>query len=451
MPRGFYIANFGCRASQSEGASIEEELRSAGADAVASPYDAGVVVINSCTVTEEADREARRTIRRIASRNPSAQIIVAGCYAQRAPAEAAALPGVRYVVGNSHKALAGALALKVLTERETEPGRAEVFCSSIFPSMELQPDGHIGSSGRTRAIVKVQDGCNAHCSFCIIPSVRGASRSMNPVDVVRQVQTLARSGYKEIVFSGIHLGTYGRDLQPKTSLFELICRTLDETPALERLRLSSIEPLEVTPEIVRRVAAEGRIARHFHIPLQSGSPRILRAMRRPYTPDRYRDLASDIRAQIEDAAIGADVMVGFPGETDEDFLRTYRLIEDAPLTYLHVFPYSPRPGTPAAAMPDHVPSRVSRMRSEALRRLIAARNEAFRLRMIGRRLPALVLQPEEALTGNFIRVRVPKELPVNEWAEVNITGLHGDGLAGDAECQSGKSRPTAMSNRLRSD
>src|SRR5262249_37808878 len=206
-----------------------------------------------------------------------------------------------------------------------------IFCSDIFEPRELGSGVHSGSGGRTRAIVKVQDGCNANCSFCIIPSVRGRSRSLHVENVLTEVRTLVDRGYKEVVFSGIHLGSDGRDLQPKTSLAELIAKTLADLPQLERLRLSSIEPLEVTADVVGLVSGDDRMAHHFHVPLQSGSRRVLREMRRPYSPDYYSELVAGIRAQIDDAAIGADVMVGFPGETDSEFAETYRLIEESPL------------------------------------------------------------------------------------------------------------------------
>src|SRR6516162_1628106 len=243
MSTTFYITNFGCRASQSEGASIHEALLDAAAIATESAYAANVVIVNSCTVTAEADRDVRQTIRRIAARNPSAQIIVTGCYAQRAPEELAALPQVRYVVGNSHKPLVAELALNI------SEGHAEVFCGDIFLERQLKPASHVGSGGRTRAIVKVQDGCNANCSFCIIPSVRGRSRSIEPAAALAEISNLVARGYREVVFSGIHLGTYGRDLHGNLTFYNLVCRAL-EVPGLERLRLSSIEPLEVVPELI---------------------------------------------------------------------------------------------------------------------------------------------------------------------------------------------------------
>jgi threonylcarbamoyladenosine tRNA methylthiotransferase MtaB len=427
MANTFHISNFGCRASQSEGASIHQELLDAKAVETESAFDASVVIVNSCTVTGEADRQVRQMIRRVASRNPAAQIIVTGCYAQRAPEELSHLPQVRYVVGNSHKPMVGEIARNLLEEDFSTHGRAEILCSSIFLEKELKPASHLGSGGRTRAVVKVQDGCNANCAFCVIPAVRGRGRSMAPEVVLDEVRQLVSRGYKEVIFSGIHLGTYGRDLPSKTTLFDLLCEIL-QIPDLERLRLSSIEPLEVVPEIVDLVAEHPRMARHFHIPLQSGSARILRAMRRPYTPAYYADLVLAIRARIPGASIGADVMVGFPGESDEDFQSTYRLIEESPLTYLHVFPFSSRPGTVAAGMPGNAPEHVARFRAKALRQLIARKNEEFRRGMIGREIEALVLEDGSALSDTFIRIELSSTPAINEWIRVRVIALTEDGL-----------------------
>ncbi len=427
MERTFFIANFGCRASQSEGASIHQELLESKARESESAYDASVVVVNSCTVTDEADRQVRQMIRRVASRNPNARIIVTGCYAQRAPEELANLPQVCYVAGNSHKPMVGRLARNLFDEDFSTHGRAEILCSSIFLERELRPASHLGSGGRTRAVVKVQDGCNANCAFCIIPAVRGRSRSIEVEAALHEVRELVSRGYKEVVFSGIHLGTYGRDLSQKTSLHELICRVL-EIPGLERARLSSIEPLELVPEIIDLVADQPRLAHHFHVPLQSGSARILRAMRRPYSPEYYADLVGRIRHRVPDAAIGADVMVGFPGEMDDDFSATFRLIEDSPLTYLHVFPYSSRPGTVAAGLPHAIPEQVSRLRARGLRNLAAQKNEEFRRQMIGQEIDVLTLEDGSAISSNFVRVSVPADSPSNEWIRVRVTDLGEAGL-----------------------
>jgi threonylcarbamoyladenosine tRNA methylthiotransferase MtaB len=384
-------------------------------------------VVNSCTVTAEADREVRQLIRRVASRNPKTQIIVTGCYAQRAPEDLAGLPRVRYVVGNSHKTLVGRVALNLLVGDFSDEGRSETFCSDIFLERELKPTSHVGAAGRTRAVVKVQDGCNANCSFCIIPMVRGRSRSMRVETILDEVQDLVSRGHKEIVFSGIHLGSYGRDLSVKTNLHELLCRVLG-IAGLERLRLSSIEPLEVTSEIIDLVATHPRMAHHLHVPMQSGSARILRAMYRPYSRDYYANLIDRIRTHVPDAAIGADVMVGFPGETDEDFSYTYRLIEDSPLTYLHVFPFSSRPNTVAAELANHIPGHVSRFRANALRDLINRKNQAFRRSMVGREMEILTLENGSAISSNFLRVVTPPGFPINEWVRVLVTGVDDNGL-----------------------
>ena len=427
MSKTFFVTNFGCRASQSEGASIQQELLDSDATASESPYSADVVIVNSCTVTAEADRDVRQTIRRIASHNPSAKIIVTGCYAQRAPQELAKFPQVRYVVGNSHKPMVAEIASNLFDEEFCTHGRAEVLCSSIFLERELKPAMHPGSGGRTRAVVKVQDGCNANCSFCIIPSVRGRSRSIEPEAALSEIRELVDRGYKEIVLSGIHLGTYGRDLHPNHSLYELVCRSLN-VPGLERLRLSSIEPLEVVPELIDLVATHPRMARHFHIPLQSGSARILKAMYRPYSPQFYIDLLSRIRDRMPDAGLGADVMVGFPGETDNDFDATYQLVLRSPLTYLHVFPFSSRPETVAADLPQPIPDHVARFRGKLLRNLIAQKNEMFRRRLIGADIEVLTLDDGAAISSNFVRVSLPANIPKNRWVRVFVTGLTEGGL-----------------------
>ena len=291
-----------------------------------------------------------------------------------------------------------------------------------------QAGPHVGSGGRTRAVVKVQDGCNANCSFCIIPSVRGRSRSMRAESILLEISELVSRGYKEVILSGIHLGTWGRDPGARGCLSELI-RLVLGLKGLQRLRLSSIEPLEVVDDIIDLVADHPLLAHHMHIPLQSGSARVLRAMRRPYTPGYYADLIGRIRSRIPDASIGADVMVGFPGETDDEFMETYRLIETSPLTYLHVFPYSSRPGTMAASLPGHIPDHVARFRGKALRDLIGQKNEAFRRGMIGSEVQVLTLEDGAAISGNFVRVSLPSNCLINEWIRVRVTGLDGVGVS----------------------
>jgi threonylcarbamoyladenosine tRNA methylthiotransferase MtaB len=390
-------------------------------------------------VTEEADRDVRRLIRKVSRRSPSTRIIVTGCYAQRRPEELASMPGVTSVVGNSHKSRVGPLVLDGLDDDSRHPasGRAEVFCSDIFEEKVLPGPLVQGSAGRTRATVKVQDGCNANCSFCIIPSVRGRSRSLEPEAVIGHVRDLIDRGFPEIVFSGIHLGSYGRELREAASLAGLIRAVLEQVPRLKKLRLSSIEPLEVSGEIIQLVASEPRIAKHFHIPMQSGSTPVLRAMRRPYTGEYYSDLLFRIRDRIPDASIGADVMVGFPGETDEEFLETHRRIEASPLTYLHVFPYSPRPGTPAAEM-ERLPDHVARFRGRQLRQLIARTSLDFRAALVGGTLDVLVLDEPPAdgrrrgLSDNFVKISVSESLERGRWHRVRVTGVAGEGMVAAA-------------------
>ena len=359
------MQNFGCRATQADGAALEKELATRGL-----VRTADLVVLNTCTVTASADEDARQAIRRQFRDNPGCRILVTGCYAQRAPNELAALPGVTWVVGNSHKhrigeIVAGSGALVPLSALRTAPAlpappglqapeAPQVITGDIFAHTQLLAAPMFGAGAeRTRPNVKIQDGCNNRCSFCIIPAVRGRSRSLRPEAVLAQVRELERAGYREIVLTGIHLGRYGRDLEPRLS-FPAMVRTILRETAIERIRLSSVEPLDFTNELLDLMASSSRIARHVHAPLQSGSDRVLRRMRRRYRSAHYEQRLRCAHQLLPEAAFGADVMVGFPGETDEDFEQTRALVERLPFTYLHVFTYSRRDGTPAAAMADQV-------------------------------------------------------------------------------------------------
>src|SRR5690348_3930904 len=332
-------------------------LAAKGLEASGERASAELVVLNTCTVTAAADDDVRQTLRRVHRENPQTRILVTGCYAQRAPEELAALPGVEWVVGNSHKTEIADLltaAGREIGDGGTAPYHGQILVGDIFarrdfltaPVMEAAQD-------RTRPNLKIQDGCNNRCSFCIIPFVRGRSRSSSPEVVVEQVRSLA-GRYREVVLSGINLGRWGREAGSRMRLAGLIRRILEETP-IERLRLSSVEPMDFSDDLLGLMADSPRIARHVHAPLQSGSDRILRRMHRKYRPRHYADRILKARAWMPDAAIGADVMVGCPGETDADFEESYRFIEGLPFTYLHVFTYSERPGTPAANDPAVVP------------------------------------------------------------------------------------------------
>ena len=374
MP-GYYLENFGCRATQADGASLERQLQARGYDRCDSPGNADIVILNTCTVTAAADIDARSAIRRNHRENPNSKILVTGCYAQRAPEEIAGITGVSYVVGNSHKHLIPDIVsdfVPVLPANfvglETVQLSAPAFTviSDIFAHTELIAapvfEGE-SIAEKTRPNLKVQDGCNNRCSFCIIPSVRGQSRSMKLDRVIEEANAMVGAGYREIVLSGINLGRWGRDFEGEQQSFESLLRALLEHTEVEKIRISSVEPMDWSEELIALVAGSRRIAKHAHLPLQSGSDRILRRMHRKYRPWHYAEKIRKIREAMPDAAIGADVMVGFPGETDELFEESRSLIEHLPFTYLHVFTYSSRPGTASAAMADQVPVQIARERN----------------------------------------------------------------------------------------
>jgi threonylcarbamoyladenosine tRNA methylthiotransferase MtaB len=415
----FYVENFGCRATQADGAAIERQFREQGLERAGNPAAADWLVLNTCAVTAAAEGDARAAIRRALRQNPGCKIVVTGCYAQRAPQEVAALPGVTSVIGNSHKNDLVQLALKrqglghpsfipVVDLRtpnsEPEPS-AEIFVSDIFAHTELLAAPVFDSANeRTRPNLKIQDGCNNRCSFCIIPSVRGRSRSLQPDEVLRQVNQLVEGGYREVVISGINLGRWGRDLESDvmkvgrrrpTKLEHLVGTILAQTP-LEKLRLSSVEPMDWTESFIQLMAQSPRIAKHAHVPMQSGSDSVLRRMHRKYRPWHYREKIEKIRAAMPTAAIGADVMVGFPGETDAEFEATRQMIEELPFTYLHVFTFSARPGTPAAIMPDQVPVHVARERNRILRELAAKKKAEFMRSFVDREVEAITLDRESS-------------------------------------------------------
>jgi threonylcarbamoyladenosine tRNA methylthiotransferase MtaB len=477
----YHVENFGCRATQADGAALARQFEARGL-ARAAAGKADLVILNSCTVTHAADQDARAAVRRVQRQNPLAKIIVTGCYAQRAPDEVAALPGVSCVVGNSHKhQLADIvlsyfvpdnrtaaepnnfgqqfLPLSALTENQGLRPEISIYVSDIFAHTELLAAPVFESAGReaashendrTRPTLKVQDGCNNRCSFCVIPSVRGQSRSLALSQVIREVNGLVESGYREVVISGINLGRWGRDLvsgapliPPKTDRLaghqhfeDLVMSILSET-ALEKLRISSVEPMDWSEELVQLMASSPRIAKHAHLPLQSGSDAVLRRMHRKYRPWHYREKVEKIRKAMPTAAIGADVMAGFPGETDAEFDATRRLIQDLPLTYLHVFTYSARPGTPAAAMPNQVSVQIARERTRILRELGAEKKLAFMRSFPGKQLQAITLNAlhgsaggefTEALTDNYLKLFLKAKYQPNRWITAHIDAVENGGL-----------------------
>jgi threonylcarbamoyladenosine tRNA methylthiotransferase MtaB len=409
---------------------------------------ANLVVLNTCTVTAEADKGARAAIRRVHRENPDSKILVTGCYAQRAPQEIADLPGVTWVVGNSHKPQISdivAPASNFVSLDQLAVGSnfaitrlpdSAIFVSDIFAHTELlaAPVFEAGThSEKTRPNLKVQDGCNNRCSFCIIPFTRGQSRSLDLKEAVREVDELVAAGYKEVVISGINLGRWGRDFA-RQNRFENLVRAILGRTTLEKLRISSVEPMDWSDELIELVASSPRIAKHAHVPLQSGSDTILRRMHRKYRPWHYEERIRKIRAAMPDAAIGADVMVGFPGETDELFEESRAFIASLPFTYLHVFTYSARPGTPAAEMPDQVPVQVARERNRVLRELVAEKNLEFRKSFVGKTVSAITLHRfdegfTEALTDNFLKLHLLGKHKANRWMRVSVLDLRDEGLS----------------------
>ncbi len=452
----FHLEQFGCRATHADGAAIERQLREQGCSLAADARTAEFVVVNTCTVTAAADTQARDAIRKIHAANPQARIIVTGCYAQRAPEDLSPLPGVAFVVGNSHKPQIPSLLLELnnnastrsssqflplselqLREKVPTDSVAPILTGDIFDLSDVLVAPVLGGEGNhTRPTLKIQDGCNSRCSFCVIPFVRGKSRSLPVAAVLSELERLAGSGYKEIVLSGINLGTYGRDLTPRVEFIDLLKVILAET-SVDRLRLSSVEPLDVTADLIELFATTDRLAPHFHMPLQSASNRILAAMHRWYRAEHYLRRVEFIRERLPHAAIGADVITGFPGETEAEHATTMRFIEALPFSYLHIFSYSQRPGTKAATIPDQLPGRIIKRRARELRALAQIKSATFQSSQIGRELRVLTLRrdpgsPHEqgtpALSENFLQVRLPSLLPPNEFLSVVITDFDGKNL-----------------------
>lgn len=554
----YYIENFGCRATQADGAALGRQFETRGLTP-ACAAQADLVILNTCTVTKSADHDARAAIRRVHRENPTGKIVVTGCYAQRAPEEIAALPGVSCVIGNSHKhqlaeivlgsrpsdlaprtnpaphgdperrgdllmhadfewrSASSAVKNLALPERASAPEApafiplatltaqpqlsrtdnhelrtgSHIFVSDIFahtellaaPVYDVANDAGSHENDRARPNLKVQDGCDNRCSFCVIPYVRGQSRSLPLHRILKEVNALVAAGYREVVISGINLGRWGRDLAvshqppamsarqdlgPPTSnigrhasdraisaaveirrsrpdggalpRFEDLIRAILAETALEKLRISSVEPMDWTDELIALAASSPRIAKHAHVPLQSGSDAVLRRMHRKYRPWHYREKIEKIRTAMPTAAIGADVMAGFPGETEAEFESTRRLIEELPLTYLHVFTYSPRPGTPAAAMPNQVPVQLARERNRLLRDLAANKKKAFMQSFIGQTLEAITLKHSdertsglaftEALTDNYLKLHLRGSYQPNRWLRSRVEDVADGALWG---------------------
>jgi threonylcarbamoyladenosine tRNA methylthiotransferase MtaB len=377
------IATLGCKVNHYESAGLEEEIRSRGFSIVPFRSEADIYIVNTCTITGKTDYQSRQLVRRANRSNPEAAIFVTGCYAQIAPDILAALPGVSMVVGTGQKA---AIPDLLCTEAG---GQTIINVGNVDDERFLTCLSVTDFHGQTRAYLKIQDGCNAFCSYCIIPYARGRARSLPEDRVIEGVRSLRRAGYREIILTGIHLGMYGQELTPQTSLSDLLRRIEKETD-IERLRISSTEPMEITDGIIERIRESSVLCRHLHIPLQSGDDRILSAMNRNYDSRQFEKRIEKIVQAIPDIGIGIDIIAGFPGESETEFENTRAFIEQLPIQYLHVFPYSKRPGTAAFSLSDHVPENIKRERAQSLRKIGEEKRASFSSRFIGKRLSVLV-------------------------------------------------------------
>lgn len=424
------IATLGCKVNQFETAAMAEQLKAAGWQLVPFNTQADLYLINSCTVTSRSDAESRRLIRRARRLNPAARVVATGCYAQVQPEALAAMVELDQVLGNEEK--------QRIVEALVQGDNQVTDLSTLTAAGPLRITSHLE---HTRAFLQVQNGCENGCSYCIVPAARGPNRSASADEVITTVQRLAANGYQEVVLTGIHLGAYGLDQQPTTSLTELV-RQLEQLSTIPRLRLGSIEPNELTDELLDCFVASSRLCPHLHIPLQSGCDTVLERMRRRYTADFYRSVVERAAAALPDAFIAADLIVGFPAESEAEFNATLRLVAELPLADLHVFPYSRRPGTPAADLPDQVPPQIITRRAEQLRRLAAEKRSAFQQRFIGQTLQVLGLRHDPqhgTLTGlsrNYLELRYPggPEL-LNREVTIRVTGMEQGMLVGRLNSQ----------------
>jgi threonylcarbamoyladenosine tRNA methylthiotransferase MtaB len=421
------ISTLGCKTNQFESAAMVEQLQAAGYLVVPFSEQSDIYIINSCTVTARTDAETRRLIRRARRLNPDSRIIATGCYAQVAPGELEKMPELDCVLGNQEKQYISALL-------ESD----ERSVSDIAAVSRAEPLKLTSFAEHTRAFLQIQNGCNSFCSYCIVPFARGRSRSVRPDDIMQGVRDFAANGFKEVVLTGIHLGAYGLDLPSPTTLTDLV-REIDAGSIVPRLRIGSVEPNEVSDELLNLMSTSTSICPHLHLPLQSGSDSVLNRMGRPYGSGMFRDLVARISAAMPDAFIGADVIAGFPGETEDEFDETVQLCEELPFSDLHVFPYSSRPGTRAAGMPGHLPAHIVTERAARLRSIAKRKKAEFLERFVGKEIAVLVQGYNDktgvcrGLSRNYITVSFPgvKAL-VNEEVSVLISCCDGDGCSGSS-------------------
>ena len=429
------IATLGCKVNYYDSAAMGESLLLAGYELVPPAGVADVYIINSCTVTERTDAQSRQLIRRALKANPRAQVIVTGCYAQHSPAAIAAISDWIHILGNPDKAVICSCVKKILEKKKQVFSVTDSIKDKLFRATPLPR-----FVNRTRAFLKIQDGCNNSCSYCIVPQVRGPSRSLAPAAVAQHSCALAQAGYQEIVLTGIHLGTYGVDLTPPVTLTGLL-RSLcsEKTLATARIRLSSLEPQEISDDLIALLSCSGIVCPHLHIPLQSGDESVLKRMNRNYTPAFFKSLVEKLTAAIPGVNIGIDVIAGFPGETEEQFQNTLRFIQDLPAGYLHVFPYSRRPGTPAAQWDEQIPDTIKKERVALLREESLRKRQRLYFSFLKQTLQVLIEAKRDrsssrlkGFSRNYIPVlvaggkeRIGKEITVMV-TEVRENGVYGE-------------------------
>lgn len=434
----FTITTLGCKVNQYESEAIAQQLKRAGNSRAHNEQTADLCIINTCTVTQKASMQSRQAVRQAIRNHPGAQIIVTGCYAQTEPDAINKIEGIHQIIGHAYK---HKISEMVHFSDKKNRSALPMIKHSRFIRNEFEASPATVFGTRTRPFLKIQDGCDSQCTYCIVPYARGPGRSMPVASVLKHIRQLNHAGYHEVILSGIHLGAYGRDLRPKTDLFSLLNR-IYESRIIHRVRLSSIEPLELTDDIIKLVAKTDRFCQHFHIPLQSGDDDVLRKMNRPYTRSFFKDLILRINGLAPEAAIGVDILAGFPGETESAFDKTYALIEDLPITYLHVFPFSSRKGTPASKFPKKVPATVIKARCQKMRHLGAIKKRCFYQKFVGEKIAALMEGRQEmalgylkGVTSNYIPVHVPwDDRYKNTLVPVRIEKLNSDNLVFGTIC-----------------
>lgn len=435
MTFSFYIETFGCKVNQAESGSMAKELKDGGWSFAPDLKTADCVIINTCTVTGRANMQARQAVRHALRENPRALIAVTGCYAQTAANELLDIKGIDYLAGNTHK---HELCDLLLRSNRMKPANPVVLCDDIAQKQNFTALPFYDLENRTRPFLKIQDGCNQFCAYCAVPLARGRSRSMPLADVIAHINKLYANGFKETVLTGIHVGKYGHDLGPNMDLAFLLKTILAETD-MPRLRISSIESVEITAGLLEIAASSPRVCPHWHIPLQSGDDDILARMERPYRRKDFNDIVLQIHKLFPNAAIGSDILTGFPGETEDNFANTLNLIENLPFTYLHIFPYSVRPNTKAAGMPNKIKADIIKKRCQILHKTGISKKSAFYEKFIGQTVRVLAESEPDAKTGllkgfsdNYLPLAFagPNSLK-NTFVNVRIKKLQNAALVGE--------------------